>query len=900
MTDYIAEFLDFMAVNGCSPANSLEIIADDKPHYFQIADDKPSQKRGSYCLKVEDNIAVGWLRSHKFGETYNYVSKSAKKLSAPDRAAFLERQKEAKLKREQQESQEWETAANSAKSIWNIAIPAIEHPYLSRKQIQAHGTRIHNGNLLVPLYADNKLWSLQTIDAEGNKLYAWYDEAGELISGRKKGCFFPMATRDEDKSVILLAEGFSTSASIREATNLPVICCLDSGNLRPVAEAFRLKYPESKFVLCSDNDRFGKDRKGRPYNIGIIKAQEAAGIIGAGCIWPEFPEDDITSSDFNDAAVLYGADYVTQRIISAILKIVPAISEPDNNGGEAVSIPDMSVQSLPTTFYENEYEEEQRGDFGLSFKILGYNEGTYYYFPFHGRQIVALAPSAHSIQNLLQLDTLEAWQDKHGGDKVPSSKIALLASNALMSVAKDRGVFQEADRVRGCGVWEDEGRFILNAGDALYIKGQKKRFSDVKSEFTYVAAQRLLVPSDNPLTAAEAYKLRNICESVTWDNKLSGSLLAGWLVIAPICAALSYRPHIYLTGEAESGKSTVMDLIIKKVVGKISVNVDGGTTEPAIRDQMNYDARPLIFDEAEPSPSMDAVIGLSRKASTGATVKKFGQKPFKARFCACFGAINPPVNKTADESRISFLVIKKNRRQNAPQEYQNLLKLIDETITSEFSSRLLARTLANIDTLMQNIQTFQKSARYVIGSPRAAQQIGTMLAGLYLLSKTDLITPEAAETWLKAYDWSEHTIIGQDTDPVRLAQHIASSLIKVSLNGQIKEVSMADLIDAAHRVPNGPEDKILRNHGIAVKDNFVDIANRSPNFSKLLKDTEWEMKWSRTLSDIQGAQKMKVVYFARGFKTSAVRLPISIFIEDEPSAQSEMNYGHEEEIPFNN
>lgn len=882
MADYLAEFLDFMSKKDCSPANSLEIIADDKPHYFQLATDKPSQKRGSYCFKVDDNIAIGWVYNFRLGEVYKYFGKPDKALTAEEKAAFKARMDAAKAERDKKEVEGWEAAAAQAKIKWAAGEPVTEHSYLTKKQIQAHGVKVSDGNLLIPMYADGKLWSIQTIDVEGNKLFA--------EGAKKKGCFYPLTTAAEDKSIILIGEGFATCASIREATGLPVVCAFDAGNLRPVAEAMRAKYPQSKFVICADHDT-ETVINGKKRNIGKEKALEAAGIIRAGCIWPEFPDD--ACGDFNDAAIHLGKDYIKNRIIAAIPRITPA-EDPDNNGGGVADSPESSLQSASTTLEE----QEDSGDFGLRFKILGYNSGTYYYFPFHGRQIVALAPSAHSIQNLLQLDTLEAWQNKHGGDKVPSSKMALLAANALMEVARNKGVFREEDRVRGCGVWEDKGRFILNAGDALYINGQKKRFSEVPSEYTYVAAQRLLVPSDLALSNTDAHQLRKICESVTWDNKLSGSLLAGWLVIAPICAALTYRPHIYITGEAESGKSTVMDLIIKKVVGKISMNVDGGTTEPAIRDMMDYDARPLIFDEAEPSLSMEAVIGLARKASTGATVKKFGQKPFKARFCTCFGAINPPVNKTADESRISFLVIKKNRRPNAPQEYQNLLKMIDETITPEYSSKLLTRVLTNINTLMSNIQVFTKAARYVIGSPRAAQQIGTMLAGLYLLSKTDLVTYEAAEEWLKNYDWSDHTIIGQDTDPIRLAQHIATSLIRVTLNGQIKEMSIADLIAGAHVAHGGPEDRLLRPYGIAVKDGFVDIANRSQNFQKLLKDTDWETKWSRTLSDIQGAQKMKSVYFARGLKTSAVRLPIGMFLGDEPEdMQPELNY-EEEEIPF--
>lgn len=363
MTDYLADFLDFMTKNGLSPASSLDILCDDRPHYFQVSGDKPSEKRGSYCLRVEDDFACGWLYSHRYGETYNYTSKSAKAPTPEQKAAFKAKSEAAKQRREQEQAVAWDRAAVEAKILWNSATPVTEHPYLAKKQIQSHGVRIHNDKLLIPLYADNKLWSLQTIDSEGNKLYAWYNDDGELISGRKKGCYLPLTTKDEDKSTIVICEGFSTAASIREATDLPVVCAFDSGNLKPVALSMREKYPDSKFVIAADNDRFTKDQKGKLLNVGILKAQEAAGIIGAGCIWPEFPETDISSSDFNDIAVLYEKEYLQNRIVQAIPKIAP-ILEPDDNGGDGAGSLDSSVQAIPTTpLKPRDINEDNWGEF---------------------------------------------------------------------------------------------------------------------------------------------------------------------------------------------------------------------------------------------------------------------------------------------------------------------------------------------------------------------------------------------------------------------------------------------------------------------------------------------------------------------------------------------------------
>jgi hypothetical protein len=184
-----------------------------------------------------------------------------------------------------------------------------------------------------------------------------------------------------------------------------------------------------------------------------------------------------------------------------------------------------------------------------------------------------------------------------------------------------------------------------------------------------------------------------------------------------------------------------------------------------------------------------------------------------------------------------------------------------------------------MDSLLANIRTFQRASRKVLKAARASQQIGTMLAGLYLLGSTSKVSPEEAEKWIASHDWTDHTIIAQDGDPMRLVQTIAESLLRYGSNGA--ETSIGELISMVHIEHDSNADKMLRNYGIAVRDDTVCIASRSHNLAKVLRGTEWEIKWSRTLSDVPDARKEKCVYFAKGVKTSAVSLPIALFKGDE-------------------
>lgn len=858
----IQNFIDFMTRHDCAPANAGDIKASDKWTDYQIGGDKNGKKKGFYTLKIDGEYVSGACGDRRTGEVYQYRGKPSRALTDEERRAFAKRRAAEKKAAEAEEKQRHETASQKAVERWKEA-KAGPHAYLERKAISGEGSRVSGDKLLIPMYADDRMWGIQTIDTDGGKMF----QAG----GRKKGCFCPLTTSKEPKDVIAIAEGFATAASVRAATGWPLLVAFDAGNLKPVAEAMRRKYPEARIVICGDYDTSGT---------GQAKAEEAAQAVGGLFVLP-----DVLDKDFNDLAQERGLDWLKGYLEDFLNSIVP---EPEECGCPE-SYPDYH-DDLPIQEPETETRSFGKKDM---FRVLGHNNGQYYYFSFPSRQIVSMSASGHTIKNMLQLAPISWW--RMGWDKDTTlSTIETYSADNMIERAHRTGVFFEENRVRGAGGWVDDCGLVIHCGDSLVCAGQKIDLMEIESKNTYIAAPKCYKLSSETISNSEANELRLICESVTWENKLSGSLLAGWLVVAPLCAALPYRPHIYLTGEAESGKSTVLDKIIKPSLGRVALSVDGGTTEPAIRDMMGHDSRPIVFDEAELSTSMLSVIELARKSSTGSTVKKYGQRPFNARSCFCFSAINPPINKMADETRISFMVIKRNRKPNAIEDYETLLERIEKLITPDFAERLLTRTVLNWATLFKNIATFQKAARIILGSPRAASQIGVMIAGLYSLGRSNVISLDDAKAWMKKHDWSEHTAIKQDADPVRLIQHISSYLISWSFGGQRRDISLGELIQLALVDKIIEAEKTLRNYGIIAKIDGVTFANRNQNLSKALRGTDWEIKWSRTLLDIQGATKRQGVYFSFGVKSDAVMLPASLFVDvdlyEQPTNEEDIEF----------
>lgn len=311
--DFLDSFIEDMRAHGNGPAHLHEIIADDKIHRYQLEDERGTKKSGVYQLKAEGDYAVGWHRSHREGVTHKWSSKARRDYTPEEKAAWREKIKaERKLQAEKIKNDQ-KAAAEKAKAIWAQASRKGESEYLLKKNVKPHGVRFHKNMVCVPIYIKDEITSLQFISASSEKRFI---KGSELVGG-----YFPIAKKDDDLSTIVICEGFATGGSIREATGLPVVVAFNAGNLEPVADIIRTKYPNALICIAADNDQFTKNPKGEPWNPGIEKAQNAAAKIGGAIItYPAFDEKDLAGkpTDFNDAVKIYGLPHI-QAIIDAAL-----------------------------------------------------------------------------------------------------------------------------------------------------------------------------------------------------------------------------------------------------------------------------------------------------------------------------------------------------------------------------------------------------------------------------------------------------------------------------------------------------------------------------------------------------------------------------------------------------
>ena len=291
------------------------IQADGRLHRCD-AQGKHGKGDACYILHLDGRPAGGFQNWRDGVGWQDWKAETNQTFTAEEQATYKKRQASIKRQREADEEQRQTEARAKAARIWETATPVADHPYLRTKQVPPYGLRAYKGALVIPARntVSGSLQSLQFIAADGEKKF--------LTGGRKKGCFHIIGTPGD---TICIAEGYSTAASIHEATHYAVAVAFDCGNLKEVAKTIRDAYPRSQIIICADDDAH------QPGNPGVTQATAAARAIHGLIATPEFGrERPAGATDFNDLA--------NHRGLNIVRNIIAGAEDPDADQLEIIEL----------------------------------------------------------------------------------------------------------------------------------------------------------------------------------------------------------------------------------------------------------------------------------------------------------------------------------------------------------------------------------------------------------------------------------------------------------------------------------------------------------------------------------------------------------------------------------
>lgn len=531
------------------------------------------------------------------------------------------------------------------------------------------------------------------------------------------------------------------------------------------------------------------------------------------------------------------------------------------------------------------------------YTVLGFDGDAYYYRPHNTGQVLRLSRSAHTSTNLVAVAPLDYWKQIAGTDRggVDWTKAAEL----LFTLAAAQGVYNP-DRIRGRGAWWDDKRTVLHLGDRLLVNGRSHPvLNPLKSSYIYQRMTELIGPgSVKPLTDKESFVMCELAERFHWEVPASGTLLAGWVTLAPICGALPWRPHAWLTAAAGSGKSAILDRYVAPLLADMGLIVAGNTTEAGLRQTLRCDALPVVFDEAESNEKADQIrmqniLALARVASSESHATMLKGSPggdvtrFNIRSMFLMSSIATALKQGADRSRFAQLTLRSPTditKEQRIAHWEQLDRDLDRYITDETGRRLIARTVSLIPTIRQSVRVFTRVAAEHFDSQRLGDQYGTLLAGAWSLMSSQVATDAEARDMIQQNNWEPYSQTTEIPDEQRCIRRILQHQLRVETDDKSVTRAIGELIEIAmHHQPDrdvtaSTARNTLERHGLMVDREAAQlvVSNTAEAIATILRDTQWTHSWGTLLSRLKGATKVGPTRFkGAGTLSRAVALQIS-------------------------
>lgn len=762
------------------------IIPDATVHHF----DASKKKSGWYVAFQNFRQSTGevWylavIQDWVVGET-DKISTLKGKISRNEQRFIDEKIKAAQAKQEAYKKELQETTSAEAQAKWDTFASKGYSPYLLNKQVDTCpglNVRFDRNDVIVPIFdASGKLWSLQRITYSGSKYF--------MPGGRIKGCYHTIGSI-ADSEKVLVCEGLSTGASLHMASGFAVVVAFNAGNLVEATIAAKQAWPTKPFLICGDNDLWTEKR-----NPGKEAAEEAAKRSLSTFILPKFAQAEKGFTDFNDLHVRESLAVVREQVLS------------------------VKVENHAILAY-------------------GFNKGVYYFSSTQNRQLSVI--SAFTKKDLLSLMPLTYWETFF---PTTTGKVNWdEAISKLMDTARKVGVFNPT-KIRGAGTWLDAGRVVVNMGDHLIVDNLRMGLDQIKGDYFYVLSKKTSNINPQPLSVAECRLLTDCATEFKWGHPSNGVLLAGWLVASRLCGALPIRPHVWLTGESQAGKSTLFKRLINPILNGSHFHFEGNTTEAGVRQTCAHDAMPVIFDEFETTESwgssekIQTVLDLLRNTfqHTNGMVVKGGSNgqatAYNLTFCALVSSIRIKLNNDADKNRFAVLELAPHCSDKA--HWAALSKKL-ATIDEAYSRRLFARSLRGMDVILRNFEALKLELMGHRGA-RFGDLYG-MLLGCYglLLSDEPLSGSEITRLCDLVLSSEQHSEV-QDKDHDQLWEHITLSKVSIHDSNARQDMTVGEVIS---EVVGGRTalNKGLQRYGLKVdsKDpNYVWVAHNHPELKKI-------------------------------------------------------------------
>ena len=446
------------------------------------------------------------------------------------------------------------------------------------------------------------------------------------------------------------------------------------------------------------------------------------------------------------------------------------------------------------------------------------------------------------------------WIDSRYGYTEPRTGNRKLAFDRLgidiVEACSIAGNFRR-DKLRGTGVWCDpveRNVLIINSAEKVWRTDGKIQSRVEKGGHIYQASSTLGVTEGTAeATTAEIEEFR--VALATWRftrGDTDVKLVLGWVMLAFVCGALKWRPHISITGGLQAGKSTLVELI-GVILGHAALVRDGGSSESGVRQELGARSCAVLLDEAESDADrLNNLITFFRSGSSG-TKKVMGTPShaaqiFEMRAMGLVAGIIPPKMAPADESRFIQLQLDGNN----PEAISQPSRLIrDPFAARNLGVKVFARMLRQWPRFCNCNNAVREAMRAAGREPRFVDTFAATIAASWVGQYDQPMTSEEAVRYVASFDLGDDgSRLNEANDETLIWHHLLLSQIQIGNHSisiaSAAEFAFAEPLQGTHRVALGEKGLRINDDSRDEKQRRMYVHTRNPEIAKLFRDTPWK------------------------------------------------------------
>lgn len=561
--------------------------------------------------------------------------------------------------------------------------------------------------------------------------------------------------------------------------------------------------------------------------------------------------------------------------ISCDLKIIFPPIGCDNGWDLADAVEEGWDKEKIINFIENQNKEEVQ-DFidekKFPFRIVGTIKNDIIFYQFKNCQIDSVAQRSVTKGLLFQMMDRKQWGLYYGKESGGTDWDA--AINDIIRIAQEKPKLFDMTLIRGTGAWHDNGKIVVNTGKKIIVENQLIDLHEYESDYVYEAGKHVPYQINNKLTNEEANEFLNILSVIDFEKKIYSKFLAGWIVLAPWCGILKWRPHIWITGTSGSGKTWLINHLLTPLISDFGVKGQGSSSPAGIKQALNNSAKPIILDEMDAytkieKERMASHLLFFREASSGdntailqGTTGGEGRQ-WIINTMACFASVGLSLDNAADKNRFTILKLISDTKDKIRRNEK--LKMLEEKkllFTKPWVYSFHSRTFSLLKELLLTIDIMIEQCLYFLPTKRDADQIGTLLAGAYILTHDKACTAGEAKIFIEKSGLNEIVDnIAEKTDEEMLLDEILSWKLDIIESGRRNNLTIGSMIKIYYStvenlsLSNETIKKELEQIGINLKSDCINIAVGHTAIKRILSDTPWKFTYGDMLERLGFCEK---------------------------------------------